>query len=440
MATDPGMLTDWYKSYMGSQPKTAAASTTTAGTTDWTPDKNSTVQGQVANITDAGGPLMDRAATKAQESMNGRGLLNTSLAVSAGQSALYDAAMPMATQDANTYAQAGQFNANAKNSASQFNANAANATSQFNAAADNTATGQQSAAGIQGEQTAQQRAENAAGREFTTSERLGTQGFQAGESALGRQQQTMLQSTDIANQQAMQKAGFTQQTAVQSADIANQQGMQQAGFQQQSALQSQDFAQQTKTQQADLASRYDLANMDVQSRAALQKADAANQQQLQAANATLQTNLATQSQAVQQSMQRYQLSVQQAMNGQDNETKLQLQSLDASTQTALAKINNDNRIQLQTSQSMANTFSQLTTSVAQIMADPNLDPDAKQRNIDNLTNMYSASMGMQSKLTGLNLGTLLAPDTTVGKQTSDTPAADTKNTIQPWNSSDGGGP
>jgi hypothetical protein len=54
--------------------------------------------------------------------MNTRGLLNSSLAVGAGQSALYDAALPIAQQDAQTFTQAGLSNQQARNTADQFNA------------------------------------------------------------------------------------------------------------------------------------------------------------------------------------------------------------------------------------------------------------------------------------------------------------------------------
>ena len=384
MATDPGMLTDWYQSYMKTKPTTAQATTAQAGTTDWAPDKSATVQGQLTSVLDAGGPLMDRAATKANQVANGRGLLNSSIAVGAGQAALYDAALPIAQQDATVNAQAGQFNAGAKNAAALSNANALNQTSQFNATSQNAAEGQQRGAGITSEQTAQQRAEAEAGRAFTTSERQGAEQFQGG-----------LQDKDIANQQGMQKAGFTQQSAIQATDIANQNAM----------------------QAKDLSSRYDLASMDVASRAALQKADAENQQKLQKANAELQTGLQATDSAVKQSMQQYQLSVQQAMAGQDNATKLQLATMDADTQSSLAELNNKYRVQLQASQSMAASYQSYVDAASRVMIDPNMDLAAKQYQLDNLARLYNNTLKMQSDVTGLNLGELLVDPTPTPPET-----------------------
>jgi len=107
-----------------------------------------TVQGQITGIIDANSPLMQQAARRANEAANARGLLNSSIAVGAGQEAVMDRALPIATQDANTYTNtrlanqnstnAGlQFSAAAQNQASQTNATLGTDTSQKNAAAAN---------------------------------------------------------------------------------------------------------------------------------------------------------------------------------------------------------------------------------------------------------------------------------------------------------------
>jgi len=107
-----------------------------------------TVQGQITGIIDANSPLMQQAARRANEAANAKGLLNSSIAVGAGQEAVMDRALPIATQDANTYTNtrlanqnstnAGlQFSAAAQNQASQTNATLGTDTSQKNAAAAN---------------------------------------------------------------------------------------------------------------------------------------------------------------------------------------------------------------------------------------------------------------------------------------------------------------
>jgi hypothetical protein len=178
-ATDPGMLGDWYTQYMQS----GAAPASQATTTDWNVANNQTVQGQVADITKADGVLMQQAATRANQQSSGRGLLNSSLGVQAGQAALYDAAMPMAMQDAGTFADAAKTNAGERNTTSRFNADAKNFRNMgmFDAAT-----------GIYRD-TAQQQfqaGENALDRTFTTSERLGTQSYNSSENVAQRSWQT----------------------------------------------------------------------------------------------------------------------------------------------------------------------------------------------------------------------------------------------------------
>jgi hypothetical protein len=134
----------------------AAATTATAtgydpslGTAQaWTVDPNQTVQGQIAGITSKDSELMTMADTRATQALNRRGLANSSMAEQAREAALYEAAMPIAQQDAQTYATAGQYNTgnrqqmelanmDSKNTASRFFATAQNETSQFNAGETN---------------------------------------------------------------------------------------------------------------------------------------------------------------------------------------------------------------------------------------------------------------------------------------------------------------
>lgn len=103
---------------------------------NWAVKPNQTVQGQVKSIIAEDSPLMQQAATRANQQVNARGLINSSIGVGAGQAALYDAAMPMATQDASIEANASKFNAEASQQTAMANQNASNSALQFNAAAN----------------------------------------------------------------------------------------------------------------------------------------------------------------------------------------------------------------------------------------------------------------------------------------------------------------
>lgn len=106
----------------------------------WTIDPKQTVAGQVNDVVAAGGLLQRQAEARSNLKMNSRGLLNSSLAIGAGQSALYDAALPIASADAQVNAQAANFNANAANAAKQFTASAANQQGLVNQEATNRAS------------------------------------------------------------------------------------------------------------------------------------------------------------------------------------------------------------------------------------------------------------------------------------------------------------
>lgn len=62
--------------------------------------KTDTVQGQLSGLMDSDAPFLQQARTRAAQTANSRGLLNSSMAASAGEAAAYDAALPVAAKDA----------------------------------------------------------------------------------------------------------------------------------------------------------------------------------------------------------------------------------------------------------------------------------------------------------------------------------------------------
>lgn len=97
-----------------------------------------TTQSQLTGILNKGGPLMQQAATVGNQQAASRGLLNSSLGIQAAQKAVYDHAVPIATNDANTLNTMATFNAGQKNQTMQTNVNTLNNASQFNAQNENT--------------------------------------------------------------------------------------------------------------------------------------------------------------------------------------------------------------------------------------------------------------------------------------------------------------
>lgn len=115
----------------------AVASAVTPAAYNVTPEQLTSTN--VAKIVSEDSPLMAQAASRAAQKANARGLLNSSMAITAGASALYDAALPIASADAATQERAATNTANAQNTANLTNAQIGTSTSQFNAQAGNTA-------------------------------------------------------------------------------------------------------------------------------------------------------------------------------------------------------------------------------------------------------------------------------------------------------------
>lgn len=129
---------------------TAGTSTYTPGAlgdpAKWTITPDQTVAGQMNTLTDANNPFTQQARTRAQQTANQRGLLNTSMALTAADSAAYDAALPIAQADAANASkvagyntdqlyQTGVKNFDAQNQAGIANASQANQMAQANLSA-----------------------------------------------------------------------------------------------------------------------------------------------------------------------------------------------------------------------------------------------------------------------------------------------------------------
>ena len=121
--------------------QTAASEKLTATTYDPTKATvnapTDTVQGQLSGILDPNSVLMQRAGAQGLATANSRGLLNSSMGVQAGQAAMIDKALPIASQDASTYGNFNLTNTAADNTAKQFNAQQTNAMGQFNVGQQN---------------------------------------------------------------------------------------------------------------------------------------------------------------------------------------------------------------------------------------------------------------------------------------------------------------
>lgn len=99
---------------------------TLASSVNWDVNGDQLVEDRTNKIIGKDSELMQRAKAQADQQSNARGLINSSMAVGAGQAAVLDRAVDIAKSDASTFAQSAQFNADSKNKLSMFNAGADN--------------------------------------------------------------------------------------------------------------------------------------------------------------------------------------------------------------------------------------------------------------------------------------------------------------------------
>ena len=246
---------------------------------------DSTVAGQMDKILSSSSPLLQRAKTRAAQAANSRGLLNSSMGVQAGEEAVLTTAMPMAQQDAATYANQGLVNQGAQNqfstAANKYGTDSAMNKQQFgqNFQLQEQQFGQQTGTGAYGgkgligtnlqSQLALQKgqqdfsaSEAALGRTQQTGLQKGQQDFSASEAALGRTQQTgMLQSQQgfAAGESALSRQ---QQTGLQEGQQGFAASESALGRQQQLTAMREDHKNAMSS--AETAQEYGQANMTMQ--------------------------------------------------------------------------------------------------------------------------------------------------------------------------------
>lgn len=330
----------------------------TGQVTDWNVDDKQTAQGQLAGMLKSDSPLMQWSATQGKQQAQKRGLLNSSMGIEASQNAMIQNAAPIAQQDANTFAQAGQFNASNKTTGSFNNAQAENTARQFNAGSANTFA-------LADKQTEADFAKMAKQQDYTQ-QNMGTQqGFDL--SKMQKQQDYTLQGLSAQQINDMQKMAAQQTYNVQNLNIQQSFNERMATMEQEGLdyRQARDIASReaiTQLEQAGITNRFDQE-------LAL-KSDMFNAEQ---------TN-----------MERRQILEQQA--------RLQELGLriDADKQTIPTSF-------------AANIANTTMNGVNSIMADGSLDATKKQAAIDNVVKYANAQIGWAEAFYSTQIPRLTAP-------------------------------
>jgi hypothetical protein len=343
------------------------------GASLWDVDSNSTVQGQIGKIVDEGGPMQQRAATRSLQDANKRGMANSTMAITAGQAALYDAALPIAQQDANTYAQSGQFNAGAKNERDQFNAGTQSQVNLANAAERNKAA-------LFGSDSSNKASMFNAENSTKNSQFNVEKALQAG--IVNQEQANKMSAINAEMKNRASEFNITTDAQMQQFNI-------EAAFK----------AGVINQEQANKMSQFNAA---AQNEASQFNASEANKVGMFEANLAADIN---------------------KFNASENNDLIAL-GMDSVTKTNLAEIEANYKTLMQTSASASEVYKTAMSQVAAILQNDKMDEAAKKVATDNIMKMLDTSLGVTGRIANLDLEL----DFGNGKVADTTPAAGSTTT------------
>lgn len=439
-----GMLSAWYDDYMRSMgpggPQPATFTAAQAGASSWNVDDNQLVRNQIDKVIAKGGPLRERAETRGRQKAQAAGLLNSSIGVQAAEGALYDAAMPIASQDAGTYAQAARTNAELGTQVSIANAGFTNQAGMFNAGARNDLTRLALTEGGQDRRLQAQQNFTAAQADLERAQQLvladksieaqrllqeAQQRFTGAQNELDRVQQTTMQQSEQgfrAGEAALQRSFQTGERVSQNDFAAVQSALdrQQQLRVQQLQEQGMDSRQATQIAAQERAQRSDQV-FTAEQKARDQQFSSSERQAIQAFETSrlqVQNDFTARMQQLQESgmdaRQAKQLAMQEALTRMGEagvQNRFDAQQALQSSQFSFEQNAIDRRMILQSEQRLremgfqaelnnrnvptafaANVSAATMTAVNAIVADGNLTPEAKQAAIQNVIDNGNATL------------------------------------------------
>jgi len=256
--------------YDAAQTKATGYNADTATGTNYDVTKQQTVQGQLEGVIAADSPLMQQARAQSLAQMNRRGLINSSMAVGAGQEAVIKQALPIAQADATTYGAAAKYSADTANSMAQFNANLQNKASEFGANAENVIAAANTAA------------KNEAGKFGATAANVAAASNQAAINEALKFGASAENAAALANATSQNEAAKFEATAenISASDFAKNVNANVATMMDQSmkiALANADSVTKIELQNIDAQTRKDLAQTEATYKNAMQASASANE-------------------------------------------------------------------------------------------------------------------------------------------------------------------
>lgn len=336
-----------------------------ASATTGTFDESKGAAGRVASITDAGGPLMTAARTRAKARMAKSGMLNSSLAGQAGEQAVIETATPLAQTDAQLYAQQQIENQRAANQASLANA---------------SIRAQTGMAGLQLGENSRQFGQNLMEQRRQFDSRLGLDTRQ-----LDQQDRQFNDNLLENRRQADQTAGLQRDQLTQQAD----QFAARLGFD------NKQLDQQDKQFAADLEMK----------RTALNQEQSQFEARLGMDEKQLQLNRDQLSQQDRQFLDDLQVrkdaqAQQESQFVRDQQNRVTLANLDATNRERLMGIEAEYKQDIARDENISRAWGSMMDSISQINNNPELDQAAKNTMIENAQNGFRAFTNFWNKSGG----------------------------------------
>lgn len=380
----------------GYTPAQAQASTATSTSYDpkaFTVGNNQTVAGQIKGLIDQGSPLLEMAEANARKQMNARGLINSTQAVTAGQKALYEAALPIASADAATYDRAAantttaenralEFDATAQNNASLANAQLTTQNEQFNAGQTNAALDKAATASNQVALTAQQI--------------QGTKDVQEMQGLVQKQianiqadNNLTLADKQAATQQVI--AGIQANTELSKADKA-------AATQQ--AIAAQDAAVRAQIAQLQADTALTQQEKAAQAEQALAQINGTIQQQIERVRADTSLSIADKQAEINKYTAMLQSNTAKDVQRLQNEGALANIKANGEINTRITALQDKNKLLLQTSSGASQLYTQALQSMSAIMSNMTMNGEQKQVALNNQVQQLSDALDAMTAIAG----------------------------------------
>jgi len=380
------------------------------------PEPKGTVAGQIPGILASGSPYMQAADLKGKQYVSSRGLINSSMGAEASQKAAIEAALPIAQQDANTFATAGM---------KGFEGEVAGALSKQSIAGQSGISLQES------RQRAGLSTQEAAQRAGLSTQEAAQRASLSTQEAAQQKKLTELQGLiqrDLSAQEAAQRLGLSAQEAGQVQKLAAYQADVQRGLSTQEAAQraglsTQEAAQQKKLTEFQGLIQRGLSAQEAAQRLGLSAQEAGQVQKLAAYQADVQRGLSTQEAAqraglsTQEAAQAIALTVRQAglisgLSEQEAAQEMAIKQFQeaATTSRQEAELTVNERIsamdlssgEVKAVGSAVTLLGQtLSEQIGRVQVDPALSADAKTTIVNQLIDTYRANVDSVASIYGV---------------------------------------